>query len=334
MKQQLLITLLHIFCVTTVSAAHSGWLLFGGVDAIGYNIAQLSFQQGKKISIIYDEQEQAVYDRYYKENPLVVPYDRSIPQPSAPEEVKYIYISVDNYPNISTQEYLARIDFVIKMAQAHNALIIMPLSVELFGNYGTITEKSAPLPTSEYGLHLLSCQKHLEMQAQEKNCRIRTLRHNKLFGPGSRSTLITFNIERLITNNPCSWISRSDIPQQLSFAPDVARFILEYIKYAPKMKMNTFNIGGIIYPSLKNFGKRIAEILGKKYQEILYTPTEFFFYHMFNDTLHTTIDTSYTHKQTIILNDEIRQTLFPLFSLTGMREAVEETVSWHLMQKG
>ncbi len=335
MKQITLVIGLYIFLVTTMSnAAHSGWLLFGGIDAIGYNIAQECTNAEKEVSIEYTKQSQKIITNYYADNIHVDLFDIDQLEKHHLKNIKYILLPIDQYPLLSTQQYQEKIDRVISFAEKQKALLIIPLSIEAFGPQKIINEKTIPEPTSEYGHHLLTCKTYVEEQTQNRKCRIRFIYHNRLFGAGSTQTLINVNIDRLINKAACSWISCSNIPQQLSYAPDLARFIQQYVRYAPHKKTHTICFGGITYPSLNDLGKRIAQTLGKKYREIIYTPTEFFFYHIFSDTLHATIDTSYLQEQTILIEDNIRKTLFPAFSQTGMREAVEEAVFWHLTQKG
>ncbi|WP_162053758.1 NAD-dependent epimerase/dehydratase family protein [Pontibacter pamirensis] len=244
-------------------------------------------------------------------------------------EATHIFHGV-NYPYEKWQNNMERVtQNVIEAAAINKATIFFPGNIYNFGLVDTITEGTAPKPTTKKGTIRIKLEQMLQQAAQQGKCRVINLRMPDFWGPNVMNEGIAPIFKGALNGEPMPWLYRNDIPHQLVYTPDAAYAYYELAKLQPKEPYTEYNYVGEVVPSIKQWQAQIAAEAGTKPKHKVYPGWLFKLMGLFSPGMREISEVGYLWQNTILLNDDkLRQTL-PNLRHTPMQQAIAETLEWH-----
>jgi nucleoside-diphosphate-sugar epimerase len=309
-----------------------GFLLIGPTRNIGYNLAHLLLNQKIQVTLLTWNKA--------KTKPLFAAYDGlEIIEGLIEKEWEVIKKAATGKniifycPHFPTKEWEKNMPtatrHVIEAAQATGATIIYPSKSHSVGNVdGPITEEMPTQPCSNQGRVLDEIEKMLQKATEDGRCKVIIVRHAHVFGPNVAAGLFNHVFKNAVNKQPLEWVNRIDIGFQMTYAPDVAELMFKLAQLDNLANFSLFNYGGIIANPVESWLKQLAEVAGIPFKTSINGWFKVTALSFFNSAAKACKDIFYTFEKPITLDDTKIRTLFPNFSPTEMKFAIQTTFEW------
>ncbi len=334
---------LAMLSLVALAATGSEYLILGGSSNTAYAlIKHLSVQKKPCTVFVRDPRKvKALFQQYdtieYVQGNATE--DAELLRRNA-EGKKFIYIGQD-FPFTIWEKYLNQlVDNVINASFETGATIIYPGRIYKYGLTNEITEESEPNPNSKQGEVLEAVEQKLLNAAIEKQCPVLIVRHSYPFGPGVKDGLMDNVFIDVPAGKPMKWIARTNIPQQLTFTPDLARFIEEAAEQTRKdgVLLETVNFAGHTIESMNYFGKTLCEVASSSGNPLTYQSNPHSYIAMSALALiysgaQRGVDAFYSFDNSVMLSSSKQRELHPDFLMTPLNVALRQTMRWYKRNK-
>ena len=253
---------------------------------------------------------------------------------------KYIFLGQSfPYGDNWEKNVHAMVDGAIAASKVTGATIIYPGRTYKYGSLSPLKEESVAQPNSHQGRVLKAVEEKLMNAANEK-FEARIVRHTYPYGPAVGDGMLEDNFREIPKNKKRSWyqsnadfiwVGKSDISLQLTYTPDLARFIILYVTSLHQTAFDQINYAGHSFASMNEF----ATLVCKQSQEddcemYLHSEMKLRAAATFGTkSAKRALDVMYSFKEPILLDDSKQRNLFEEFEQTSVENAVSSTLRWY-----
>lgn len=323
------------------------WLIVGGTRGVSHAlVTELTNQDIPCTLFVFDA---AKARRYFGDKDTVTIVEGKVAQDqeglvAAADGASHIFMGQSFPYNIWEQSIRRSITNCLAAAKASGARFIYPGRVYPKGLQTPITEETPSEPVSDckQGAVLKEIESMIEIAALQGDCTADIVRHSYPYGPAVGEGMLDTNFREIPRNQKRSWwqstqkfewIAATDIPVQLSYTPDLARFIIEYAHRDDQSAFSVINFAGHTFESVDQFGAAFCELAGQEYEASPYSHAML--------TIAATMgrpeakrgnDIFYSFENSILLDDAKMRADFPHFKMTEPSVAQYQTLKWYQEQ--
>jgi nucleoside-diphosphate-sugar epimerase len=208
-----------------------------------------------------------------------------------------------------------------------------------YGIQKNITEDSEATPNSHQGKVLKKIEAQIEEAGTTNLVKTRIVCHSYPFGENVGDGMLDTNFRDMIkkswlgSSGKFEWIARGDVSLQITYTPDLARFIIDYAHNEDITALNfhRINFEGIRIPSINTLGKKYAEKAGVEgdYSLSLYSHAGLSLASWLRPEATRAKDVYYAFEKELMLDGTLRRSLFKDYEMTSLDEAVSNTYQWY-----
>jgi nucleoside-diphosphate-sugar epimerase len=330
---------------TATNSEH--WLVIGGTRGVAHAlVSELAHQN---ISCTVFVRDAAKARRYFGDKETVSIVEGEVATDAeglieVAHDTSHIFMGQSFPYSIWEKSLRSSIDNCLAAAQDSGAQFIYPGRIYPKGLQTPITEATPnePLGDCKQGAVLKEIEAAIEQATLDGKCRARIVRHAYPYGPAVGDGMLEKNFREIPQNTKRSWwqtrqkfewIGTTEVPVQLAYTPDLARFIVEYAHHESNEAFSVINFAGHTFESMDEFGKGFCELADEEYQADPYSHAML--------TIAATMgrpeakrgnDIFYSFENSILLDDAKMHALFPQFKMTEPTVAQYQTLKWYQEQ--
>lgn len=331
-------------CANTASEK---WLIIGGTRGAGYALAQelesrMKDDKNLSCSLFVNDEKKA--KKLFGESSALNWTEGKVATDiksleKAAQGATYIVIAATFPYKIWEKSIGGMIDNCLTVARKENSTLIYLGRIFKYGKQKNITEESEATPNSTQGRVLKKIEEQLEQAGTSNLVKTRIICQSYPFGPNVGDGLLDTNFREMLksswlgSSGKFEWIARGDVSLQLTYTPDLARFIIDYVKHDELSKLNfhRINFEGIRVPSINKLGTAYAKKAGVEgdYNLSLYSHAGLTMASWVRPEATRAKDVYYAFENELILDGTLRRSLFKDYELTSLDEAVNATYQWY-----
>ncbi|WP_207432323.1 NAD(P)H-binding protein [Sabulibacter ruber] len=313
------------------NSSHLSSLVLGATGAIGYAVTKELLEQNFSVTVLARNPARA--RQLFGDAPglQIVSGDATRKEEVlAVAQGKQLVVHAVNYPYHQWEEFMKPVtQNIIEAASAAGATLLFPGNVYSYGNTSRpIKETDVPAPDTRKGQLRLHLEQLLEKLAQNGNLRVVNVRLPDFWGPNVTNAGFAPIFEGALQGNAMPWLVDADIPHQMAYTPDAARFMVAAALSSFPTAYTVLNYASHTVPSMRSWLTQIAEVAAVTPKVRVYPKMLFKVLGWFQPMMRELEEMLYLFENSILLDDSLRKTMFPNLKETPMQEAIQTTLDW------
>ncbi|WP_205499675.1 NAD-dependent epimerase/dehydratase family protein [Rufibacter psychrotolerans] len=306
-------------------------LVLGATGAIGYALTKELLSRKFAVTVLARDPAKARRLFGPAEGLEILKGDAlSAPEVLAAAQGKQLVVHAVNYPYHQWEQYMKPVtQNILDAASAEGATLLFPGNVYAYGNATQpIRETDAPHPTTQKGRLRLQLEQQLEAATQAGALRVVNVRLPDFWGPNVTNAGFAPIFEGALQKKAMPWLVNADIPHQLAYTPDAARFMVEAALAPLPGAYTVLNYASQTVPSMRHWFHQVAQVAGGAAQVRVYPKVLFRVLGWFQPVMRELEEMLYLFEHTVVLDDSLRRQQFPHFRETDPEEAIRTTLAW------